>query len=266
MVVPNAISAPLDDLVGSMRRERPWLAGAIVLALVLHVAARRALPTSAITVLPPPSAPTDIIDIELPRPPPPPPPPPEEERPPEATSPRTVTNAPGKPATPANAPAAAAAVLTSAPDENAPLDLTNTFVTGSGATYVGGLSASTGTAARALRSIAPTTAMGAAPDVTPARSAGPDRSRRAATRGASAWDCPFPAEADADTIDRAVVTIRVLVDAAGALTNIAVVTDPGHGFARAATQCARNKSWTPALDRDGNALEGAVTLNVRFER
>jgi protein TonB len=84
--------------------------------------------------------------------------------------------------------------------------------------------------------------------------------------GGSAWNCPFPAEADGDGVDNAVVTIRVDVSSAGTVRNVIVLSDPGHGFAREARRCASSKKWSPTLDHDGTPIQGTVTLRVRFDR
>jgi protein TonB len=69
-----------------------------------------------------------------------------------------------------------------------------------------------------------------------------------------------------DGVDGALVSIRVAIDAEGSVRSVTVGTDPGHGFGRAAQRCAQTKRWTPALDRDGKAVEGSVEINVRFRR
>jgi len=93
-----------------------------------------------------------------------------------------------------------------------------------------------------------------------------DRSRRASVLGSDEWQCPFPQEANDDQIDHAVVSLRVDVDANGGVRQLAIVEDPGHGFAREALHCARSKHWSPALDRAGNPSAGTLTVHIRFER
>jgi len=45
------------------------------------------------------------------------------------------------------------------------------------------------------------------------------------------------------------------------------VSEPGHGFGRAARMCALTKRYTPALDRDGNPVVGTTPpINVTFTR
>lgn len=84
--------------------------------------------------------------------------------------------------------------------------------------------------------------------------------------GSDEWQCPFPQEANDDQIDHAVVSLRVDVDANGGVRQLAIVEDPGHGFAREALHCARSKHWSPALDRAGNPSAGTLTVHIRFER
>lgn len=95
---------------------------------------------------------------------------------------------------------------------------------------------------------------------------GPDRSRPPTVAGSSDWRCPFPAEADDQQIDQAVVTLKVGVNAAGGVTTVSVVSDAGHGFGREARQCATGRRWTAALDHDGSPVAGTVVINVRFNR
>jgi protein TonB len=46
-----------------------------------------------------------------------------------------------------------------------------------------------------------------------------------------------------------------------------VVRDPGHGFGRAARQCAMQKRYNTAQDRDGTSIAGQTKpFNVRFNR
>jgi TonB family protein len=78
--------------------------------------------------------------------------------------------------------------------------------------------------------------------------------------------CDFPPEADADEIDSAAVTVRVRVDAAGKVTDVAIVSDAGHGFAAAAKACTLKARFAAARDEKGKAIAGEVVMRVRFER
>jgi protein TonB len=146
------------------------------------------------------------------------------------------------------------------------LDLSSSLVVGGAATYAGGTTSSTGTgsgrggAGRGAdpRGAASSSARGDAPS---ARA--DDRSRRAALAGGSSWQCPFPTEA---LVDEATVLLRVQVDASGAVAGVSVLREPGDGFGREAARCARSKSWSPALDRDGRPVAAAADVNVRFQR
>lgn len=133
------------------------------------------------------------VDIIKETPPPPPPeepkPEPEPEKPPE--------KAPPPPEAPPPVPAEAAKVLTADPTPNdGPVDLTNSFVTGSGSTYAGGTTSSEGTSKVAVYNPAATpkgvpggTGTGTAP---PPRKE--DKSRQPGLLGSVDWrDCPFPA-------------------------------------------------------------------------
>ena len=84
--------------------------------------------------------------------------------------------------------------------------------------------------------------------------------------GSSTWSCPFPPEADADQIDEAVVTVQVTVRPDGSALSASVVSDPGHGFGRAARACALGRRYQPALDRSGSPTAASAPVNVRFNR
>jgi TonB family protein len=80
------------------------------------------------------------------------------------------------------------------------------------------------------------------------------------------WRCPFPPEAAAANVDEGVVTLRVMVRPDGSAESAAAVVDPGHGFGRAAQQCALALRFRPALDSSGTPFLSSVTINVRFSR
>jgi protein TonB len=204
----------------------------------------------------------------------PPPPPPEEPKP--EPEPEEAKPAPKDPTPPPEAappvPAQAAKVLTADPQPNeGPVDLTNTFVTGSGSTYAGGSTSSEGTSKTAVYNPAATptgvpggTGTGTAPP--PPRK--DDRSRAPGLLGSVDWnDCPFPGEADAEQIDQAFVMIQVKVKPDGSPENVSVIQDPGHGFGREARKCAMRKKYSHGLDPDGNPVGGTTKpFRVRFER
>ena len=62
------------------------------------------------------------------------------------------------------------------------------------------------------------------------------------------------------------VQLRIRVDARGRLDEIAVVADPGHGFAEAARRCAAGKQFRPGLDRNGAPVSSELVVRVRFTR
>jgi len=171
---------------------------------------------------------------------------------------------------PAAAPAAAraGAVLTAAPDPNAPVDFDG-IISGTGETFAGGNTSAAGTSDTAVRGRA--VAVGGVPGGSGKAAAGPavgvDRTRVAGVAGSKDWNCPFPPEADSEQIDQAFPTIQVAVRADGTPERVTVLSDPGHGFGRAATRCAMQQRFETALDHDGTPIPGLTkSLRVRFER
>ena len=223
----------------------------------------------------------DIVDYRLsqyevdlvkePEPEPEPEPEKEPEPEPEPEKP-VVKETPPPEAAPPPQPAQAAKVLTSDPEPNeGPVDLTNTFVTGSGSTYAGGTTSSEGTSKTAVYNPAAANTgvpggTGTAPAPPPVRKE--DKSRVPGLLGSVDWnDCPFPGEADAEQIDQAFVLIQVKVKPDGSPENVIVVQDPGHGFGREARKCAMRKKYSQGLDADGNPIAGTTKpFRVRFER
>jgi protein TonB len=212
-----------------------------------------------------------IYEVDLVEPPPPPPPPPPE---PEPEKDKPLSAAPA-PATqkdePPPPPAQAGKILTQEPDPNEPVDLTRDgFVTGNAETYAGGVTANTGTSSKAVRNL--NAAPGGVPGGTgtkpgPTAVSGPDLARGPSLLGGTDWDCPFPAEADTEQIDFQRVQIVVTVRADGTPQDVKVVGDPGHGFGRAARQCALRRRYNPASDRQGNpVLSTMPPINVTFKR
>jgi protein TonB len=163
-------------------------------------------------------------------------------------------------------------VLTQAPDPNEPVDLTNAFVTGDADSYAGGVTQTTGTSASAV--YAHRVGAGGAAAQTgpskgtgPAASVGPDRSRAASLAGSKDWKCDFPPEADVDQIDQAFVVVQVATRTDGSPDHVSILSDPGHGFGRAARICAMKEHYDSALDREGNAIAGSTkSIRIRFER
>jgi protein TonB len=213
-----------------------------------------------------------IYEVDLVEPPPPPPPPPEPEPEKEAPKPVAVerTAAPQKDQPPPP-PAQAGKILTQEPTPDEPVDLTGQgFVTGNADTYAGGVTANNGTSTMAVRNL--NAALGGVQGGTgtkpgPTAVTGPDLSHPPSLSGGTDWDCPFPAEADSDQIDFQRVQIVVTVRADGSPQDVKVVGDPGHGFGRAARQCAMRRRFNPGTDHQGNSITSTMPpINVTFKR
>jgi periplasmic protein TonB len=256
--VENGLARALRDR-GS---NRGGVGLSILLAFLGHGVLALLVPKPAqAQIAPPPMKQT--IELE---PPPPEPakevPPPEPEKPSEPPPKAAPASAPPAQAAPPP-PAQAAAVLTQQNDE--PADFSNSIVVGTAATYAGGQSAANGTTTRRVVTTGKGTGGAGTAAVAPAPS-GPNRAKRARLAGGAAWDCPFPSEADAAQIDHAVVTLRITVAQSGATRSVSVEGDPGNGFGREARACAMRKQFEPALDAEGNPVEGSSLINVRFDR
>ena len=218
----------------------------------------------------------DLDIVKAPEPPPPPPEPvkdePKDAPPPPAAAPSSAKTAPTDAPPPAPAAAQAGAVLTQQPDPNEPVDLTNSFVTGDSDSYVGGVTQSNGTSATAVYGRAggpggPAASRGVAVATGPTSGGATDRSRAASLAGSKDWKCEFPPEADIDQIDQAYVVVKVATRANGSPESVAILSDPGHGFGRAARLCAMKEHYDPALDTAGNAVVGSTkSIRIRFER
>jgi periplasmic protein TonB len=200
------------------------------------------------------------VDLEPPKPPEPPPQqlPPPQQPPPEVARVRLphqrVSSAPPP-------PAQAGRVVAQEPQPNAPVDLTgNTFVTGTGKAYAGGVTASSGT------NTTPVYTRDVNPNATPHVQRTPDRSSTVALKNPD-WTCPWPAEADAEQIDHQIAVVRVVVDVDGTALSATIINDPGHGFGKAALECARRERFIAARDRDGHSIRSeSPPIRVRFTR
>jgi protein TonB len=218
----------------------------------------------------------EIQEIPEPEPPPPPPPEPEPEPEPEPikeVAPPLKEAPPPEPGTPPPAAAEAANVLTSDPDPNEPLDLTDQgFVVGSGETYAGGITAKSGTSKSAVRDVrAAPTGVGKVPAAVPVnpKASGEDRSRAPKVIGDLGSQCSnmFPAEANAEGINYAVVVLSVTVGTDGRVKTANVASDPGTGFGGAGRQCAmRFGRFEPALDSAGTPVSKTISLRITFKR
>ncbi|WP_437825207.1 energy transducer TonB [Sorangium sp. So ce1153] len=213
--------------------------------------------------------------VEEPKPPEPEPPAPEPEPVPKVAPPPQANTPPPKddPYEPPPAAAEAAKVLTREPDPEEVLDMTDRGIASGEGQGVGyGQVAGAGTAK------APTFnpnakvggvvgGKGTGDPVPPPVPAGPDRSAPAGLVGSSQWNCPFPPESDVDQIDQAKVVLMITVRPDGSPLSVKVVSDPGHGFGRAARMCALSRRYTPQKDRAGSPITGTTPpLTVNFTR
>jgi periplasmic protein TonB len=257
-VVPSWSDPLCGPSVAEGHRFTLMLAGALLVHGVVALALPRHEPLRARA----PALVSEVIDI-TPEPPPAPDVPPvaPEPREPEPTPTLRAARRVEQPAPPREAPE----VLTQAPESDAPLDLTDTIVTGVGSS-VGGPSSARGAPGSGPASRNGTTGGGAATGRTGSASAGIDRSRAATLAGGLAWNCPFPDGADREGVDHALVSLQIRVDAAGVLRAVSVLEDPGFGFGAAAQRCARLQRFEPARAADGTAIPGQMTVRVRFSR
>lgn len=218
----------------------------------------------------------DVVPENKPEPPKPleaPPPPPE--APPEPAAPAPKAEAPkDDPYDAPPPPAQAAKVLTQKADPDEIEDLTgNTIVSGEGTAAYGQQSAQGRgdrpvlNPAASLTGVPGGTGTSKGPPPPPPPPAGPDLSRAASPSGGTNWNCPFPPEADADQIDEARASLVVTVRPDGTPLSVTIVSDPGHGFGRAARMCALTRRFTSALDKTGQPIAGStVPFGVRFTR
>jgi TonB family protein len=171
-----------------------------------------------------------------------------------------VARAPASHAQPA-APAQAGRLAAAVP---APIDFTGVaFVVGSGSSYAGGKTTSTGTnRTPPVGDVAPGGTGSGTGTGAPARSRA-----RPVSLDASAWMCPWPAEADARQVDEETVVLQVAVSADGRVERVEVVADPGFGFGAAARQCALATRFQPARDSRGTAIAAmSPPIRVHFFR
>lgn len=207
------------------------------------------------------------IDLEKMNAPDPPPVVPEDPAPVPPPPTKTVANVePAQPRIPeAPAPVPVGPLLTAPSD---PLDTpTDGPVVGSAPETLGGFRGRTGTSTTPVHNpAAHPNGVGAGTAPAPApRQIARDQSGPATRNGASDWRCPWPAEAD--DIDEAYVTIQVTVNADGRAGRVAVLADPGHGFAREARSCAMRERYGAAHDRDGSSIAGDTkAFRIHFER
>jgi protein TonB len=209
--------------------------------------------------LPPPPAP--VVTERAPEPPPPQAPEPIKLKLAKAAAPAPA-EPPPEPVETAQEPPPAAAQAAAAITQNddAPAAPSDTLVTGSAASYAGGTTERGGSEAESVHAPA-----ARASGVADSKGDAPvDRSQKPRLAGGTAWSCPFPAEAEEEGIDRAIVGLEVEVAANGSVLAVSVHSDPGSGFGREARACALKKRWLPALDRNGQPIQQKHRLNVSF--
>jgi periplasmic protein TonB len=176
---------------------------------------------------------------------------------PKTASPRLARVAHALRARPA-APAQAGQLAAATPE---PADFTGTaFVVGVGSTYVGGTTTGHGTGKTPARG---TVAPDGSGDGTPRAHS----QARAVSLDQAAWNCPWPAEADAQQINEQTVVLRATVGADGRVERVDVLSDPGFGFGSTARLCAMRTRFEPARASAGEPI-GAVSppLRVHFFR
>ena len=142
-----------------------------------------------------------------------------------------------------------------------PADFTGmAFIVGSGASYAGGVTTSSGTSRKAaLAAVGPEPTVGKSSSV---------RSRaRSVSLDQSAWNCPWPAEADAEQVNEQTVVLQASVRADGRADRVDVVSDPGFGFGAAARLCALRTRFEPAHDVLGRPIAAqSPPIRVHFFR
>jgi protein TonB len=204
--------------------------------------------------------------VEHPPPVPPPKPEPDHEEPlaagPKAVAPRAPGHEHRRTAL-HQPPAQAGQVV--ARNDPAPADFgADTFVTGNATTYGGGATRSDGTSDRPVdpRDVSGPDDRPNAPAPATAAEAKPDLSQPV---GVDAdWTCPWPSGADPDVVDDPSAIIRVTVRIDGSVESASVEQDPGHGFGRAAVECALGRKFSPARDRDGKPIQASALVLVHF--
>jgi protein TonB len=168
------------------------------------------------------------------------------------------------------APAQAGKTLT-APDNDDSAVADFTLVQGSGQTYAGGTTTTSGTSTTAVRGAASDQPIGTAQRTAraapaPSVAMGPDRSR-GATPAVADWNCSRLYPTDPEAGDQAVVLIAVTVLPGGTAKAVTVLRDPGHGFGAAARACAMGQRFNAALDRQGTPVQSTTPpITVRFTR
>jgi protein TonB len=155
-------------------------------------------------------------------------------------------------------PAQAGQLAAAAPE---PVDFTGmAFIVGSGTSYAGAATTGAGTSRKAaLGPLAPQASQTASSSI---------RSRaRPVMLDQSAWNCPWPAEADAEQVNEQTVVLQASVRADGRAEHVDVLSDPGFGFGAAARMCALRTRFAPARDTAGQpTIAQSPPIRVHFYR
>jgi protein TonB len=192
-------------------------------------------------------------------------PPPSPESPPPAPAPEspriTVSRSSRTPRTQsarATPPAQAGQIVLAA---QAPADFTDmAFIVGSGTSYAGGTTTSSGTSRKAARGALAPEAIKGAPISAPNRA-------RSVLLEQSAWNCPWPVEADAEQVNEQTVVLQASVRADGRVDNVDILSDPGFGFGANARLCALRTRFEPARDGTGQPIIAmSPPIRVHFYR
>ena len=196
------------------------------------------------------------VEVTPPPPAAPPSPAPAEEAPHVVVS--RTPRAPHAQPSHATAPAQAGHLAAAAPE---PADFTGTaFIVGTGTSYAGGATTSSGTSRKA--------AMGpVAPEAPKSGPAGTRSQARPVSLDQSAWNCPWPAEADAEQVNEQTVVLRATVGVDGRAEHVDVISDPGFGFGAAARLCAQRTRFEPARNAAGQPIPAeSPPVRVHFYR
>lgn len=195
--------------------------------------------------------------VDVTPPPPPLPPPTSPAAVPAIAAPRvarTTHAATARPVAPAQAGKIVAVSLE-------PIDFTGAeFVVGSGPTYAGGTTTSTGTGRTPTHGTVAPEGTGEGSPAVPGRA-------RAVSLDQAAWNCPWPAEADAQQVNEQTVILTVSVRTDGRVDRVDVLSDPEFGFGAAARLCALRTQFEPARDPGGHPVVAlSPPIRVHFFR
>ena len=196
------------------------------------------------------------VEVTPPPPPAPPPAAPVEAAPHVAAS--RTTRAPHAQPSHATAPSQAGQLAAAAPE---PADFTGmAFIVGSGTSYAGGTTTSSGTSRKAA--IGPV-----APEPPKSAPASARSQARPVSLDQSAWNCPWPAEADAEQVNEQTVVLRATIGADGRAEHVDVLSDPGSGFGTAARLCAQRTRFEAARNAAGQPIPApSPSIRVHFYR